>query len=267
MEINRTNVFEIIRKSGLQPDKDYGQNYLIEPVIANNIVSALNIDDSEEILEIGPGLGSLTHFIPRSSKATLVDIDSRMIDFLRIIYQDTNFRYINNDIRKVDVKNFDKIIGNLPYNITTELVIYLIMESINCKQMILMIQQEAFSRFYDLSGENYGPASILVHLCGEIKKMFVVKPGSFTPSPKCNSLVFSFERKNLVSMSEAVGTYKLAKNIFMSRRKTIFNNLRNIVKNDANLENLLEKLQISKNERPENVSFEKYHKLYLLLNK
>jgi len=166
MEINRNNFMEIIEKSLLKPDKDYGQNYLLEPDICQRIVDLLDIKDIDTVLEIGPGIGSLTHFLTLKDKAriTLVDIDKRMIDFLKILYSKENVSLILNDIRKEDVSKFTKIIGNLPYNITTETVVYLLENARVCQKMVLMCQSEAFPRFFDVSGKEYGPVSILIHL-------------------------------------------------------------------------------------------------------
>ena len=124
MEINRDNVFEIITKSGLKPDKDYGQNYLLDVSICERITNLLDVQDNDMVLEIGPGLGSLTHFLSKNAAdITLVDIDQRMVDFLKIIYQQNNINIVTCDIRKHDVSKYTKIIGNLPYNITTETII------------------------------------------------------------------------------------------------------------------------------------------------
>ena len=92
MEINRKNVMEIIEKSGLKPDKDYGQNFLLEPDVCKKIVDLLEISSDDTVLEIGPGIGSLTHFLSISGakEITLVDIDKRMIDFLKILYTKNN---------------------------------------------------------------------------------------------------------------------------------------------------------------------------------
>jgi len=111
MEINRSNIFEIINKASLQPDKDYGQNFLVETDISNRIVNALNIDEKDSVVEVGPGLGSLTHFLSLSkAQITVVDIDLRMTNFLKVIYQDSNIKIIENDIRKADVSNYTKVI-------------------------------------------------------------------------------------------------------------------------------------------------------------
>ena len=112
MEINRSNINEIVTKASLRPDKDYGQNFLVEPSICEKIVSALNIEENDHVLEVGPGLGSLTHFISlTNAKYDAVDIDSRMVNFLRVVYQDFgNIQIIENDIRKHVVSEYNKIV-------------------------------------------------------------------------------------------------------------------------------------------------------------
>ena len=123
MEINRSNIFEIVNKADLKPDKDYGQNFLVEPEICQKIVNFLNLEKSENVIEVGPGLGSLTHYLSLlNNRVTVVDIDLRMTNFIKIIYENTNIEIVENDIRKVDVSNYDKVIGNLPYTITTEAI-------------------------------------------------------------------------------------------------------------------------------------------------
>ena len=89
MEINRSNINEIVTKAALRPDKDYGQNFLVEPSICERIVDVLNLDEKDYVLEVGPGLGSLTHFVSlKNPKYDAVDIDPRMVNFLRVVYQD-----------------------------------------------------------------------------------------------------------------------------------------------------------------------------------
>ena len=123
MEINRSNVFEIVNKADLKPDKDYGQSFLVEPEICSKIVNFLNVENKESIIEVGPGLGSLTHYLSLlNNPVTVVDIDLRMTNFLKVIYDKTNIEIVENDIRKVDVSSYKKVIGNLPYNITTEAI-------------------------------------------------------------------------------------------------------------------------------------------------
>ena len=259
MEINRDNVFEIITKSGLKPDKDYGQNYLLDVSICERITNLLGAQDNDMVLEIGPGLGSLTHFLSKNAAdITLVDIDQRMVDFLKIIYQQNNINIVTCDIRKHDVSKYTKIIGNLPYNITTETIIYLLENASSAKKMVLMCQAEAFARFNDLSGKEYGPASILIHLLGSSKKELVVKPGSFYPAPKCSSIVFTITLNDGVDRNECLNIYKMSKKLFLNRRKTIYNNLSNLLGDKSKAESILNELAISLNKRPEELSPEQF---------
>ena len=264
MEINRGNVIEIISKSGLKPDKDYGQNYLLEPELCSKIVDFLDVKNNEKVLEIGPGLGSLTHFLTskKAEKIDLVDIDERMVNFLKILYKEDSVSIILRDIRKHDVSQYDKILGNLPYNITTETVVYLLENAKNAKKMVLMCQAEAFPRFSETSGGEYGPASILVHLLGSSKRLLTVKPGSFYPAPKCSSIVFEISINERVDYDHCISVYKFAKKLFLNRRKTIQNNLNNVTNNKEVTNTLLEKVGISSNRRPEEILPKKFEELY-----
>lgn len=264
MQIDRTNIKEIVETTGIRPDKDYGQNFLLEPEVCKRIVDTLEINDNDKVLEIGPGLGSLTHFLSlTNSDVTLVDIDRRMIDYLLVVYNaNSNVKIVENDIRKHDVNSYTKILGNLPYNITTETVLYLLKNAVNADKMVLMCQSEAFNRFFDLSGENYGPASILVRMLGTPKKLFVVKPGSFYPAPKCNSTVFEITIDKSLDRELAIKVYEFSKQLFLNRRKTISNNLNSLVKNKEIVEKVLTKLAIAPNKRPEELTPNIYIELF-----
>ena len=259
MEINRSNIFEIVNKADLKPDKDYGQNFLVEPEISKRIIDSLNIKEKENVLEVGPGLGSLTHFLSEiNCRATVVDIDQRMTNFLRIVYQDKNVEIVEKDIRKKDVSNYEKIVGNLPYNITTETIQYLLLNASKCTRMVFMIQSETFNHFYDVGGKEYGPTSVLIHLLGTIEKLFVVKAGSFYPAPKCNSTVFAINIDTRVNRFATINAFKVAKQLFLNRRKTILNNLVNYLKNKDLASKVCEDLRIDPLLRPEQLSPEMY---------
>ena len=259
MEINRSNIFEIVNKADLKPDKDYGQNFLVEPQICERIVDALKINDSDMIIEVGPGLGSMTHFLSNfNNDITVVDIDRRMVDFLKIVYQDASINIVESDIRKIDVSNYTKIIGNLPYNITTETIQYFLLNAKNAKRMVFMIQSETFNHFYDVSGKEYGPTSVLIHLLGNIEKLFAVKAGSFYPAPKCNSTVFAIDIDSHTNRDSAINAFKVAKQLFVNRRKTIQNNLTNYLKNKDLAYKVCDDLNINPLTRPEQLMPEIY---------
>ena len=259
MEINRGNIFEIVNKANLKPDKDYGQNFLVEPQVSEKIVNALETKDRDNVLEIGPGLGSLTHYLASPNhQTTVVDIDRRMINFLKVVYQAQNVIVVENDIRKVDIKNFNKIIGNLPYNITTETIQYCLLNGEKVEKMIFMIQSETFNHFYDVSGKEYGPTSVLIHLLGNIEKLFTVKAGSFYPAPKCSSTVFAINIDARVNRFSAINAFKVAKQLFVNRRKTILNNLVNYLKDKDLANKVCTDLNINPLSRPEQLSPEMY---------
>lgn len=259
MEINRSNIFEIINKASLQPDKDYGQNFLVEPEVANKIVQALNINNKDNVIEVGPGLGSLTHFLSLTdSSLTVVDIDLRMTNFLKIVYQNSDINIVENDIRKVDVSNFNKIIGNLPYNITTETIQYFLLNATKAEKMVFMIQSETLNHFVDISGKEYGPTSVLIHLLGKIQKLFTVKAGSFYPAPKCSSVVFAIDIDANKDRLKAVDAFKISKQLFLNRRKTILNNLVNYLKDKDMANKVCDDLNINPLSRPEQLSPEIY---------
>ena len=259
MEINRSNIFEIINKASLQPDKDYGQNFLVEPEVANKIVQALNINNKDNVIEVGPGLGSLTHFLSLTdSSLTVVDIDLRMTNFLKIVYQNSDINIVENDIRKVDVSNFNKIIGNLPYNITTETIQYFLLNAAKAEKMVFMIQSETLNHFVDISGKEYGPTSVLIHLLGKIQKLFTVKAGSFYPAPKCSSVVFAIDIDANKDRLKAVDAFKISKQLFLNRRKTILNNLVNYLKDKDMANKVCDDLNINPLSRPEQLSPEIY---------
>lgn len=268
MEINRANVFEIANKADLKPDKDYGQNFLIEPQICERIVNSLNIQDNDKIIEVGPGLGSLTHYLTlHDNESTVVDIDLRMVNFLKVVYKEnSNLQIVENDIRKIDVSQYNKIIGNLPYNITTETIQYFLLNATSASRMVFMIQSETLAHFYDVSGKEYGPTSVLIHLLGNIERLFTVKAGSFYPVPKCNSVVFVINIDGNANRETAISAFKVAKQLFINRRKTISNNLLNYLKDKDLVNKICDNLGINPLLRPEQISPEMYLRISEYLN-
>ena len=268
MEINRSNVFEIANKADLKPDKDYGQNFLIEPQVCERIVNALNIQDNDFVIEVGPGLGSLTHFLSmHNNKTTVVDIDLRMVNFLKVVYKEnTNIEVVANDIRKTDVSKYTKVIGNLPYNITTETIQYFLLNAVSASKMVFMIQSETLAHFYDVSGKEYGPTSVLIHLLGNKEKIFTVKAGLFYPAPKCSSSVFAINIDSGADREASIRAFKIAKALFVNRRKTISNNLMNYLKNKDAVTQLCADLGLNPLLRPEQIAPEMYLRISEYLN-
>jgi 16S rRNA (adenine1518-N6/adenine1519-N6)-dimethyltransferase len=186
-----------------------------------------------------------------------------MISILEQIYKDFKVNLVLNDVRKIELENYTKIIGNLPYNITTELIVFLLEKAKNCKQFVFMIQAEALNRFVEVKGKDYGPASVLIHLLGNIKKQFIVKAGSFYPAPKCNSVVFEINVEDKYPREVVLEVYKLAKKLFLNRRKTLLNNLSNAYDKEKAV-SVLQKLGIPETARIEEISPERILEIYKL---
>ena len=229
---------------------------------------SLNVQDNDNVIEVGPGLGSLTHFLSMlNCKSTVVDIDLRMVNFLKVIYKENpNVEVVANDIRKTDVSQYTKVIGNIPYNITTEAIQYFLLNATSASRMVFMIQSETLAHFYDVSGKEYGPTSVLIHLLGSIEKLFTVKAGSFYPAPKCSSSVFAINIDSGTDRDSAIRAFKLAKALFANRRKTISNNLMNYLKNKDTVSQLCTDLGLNPLLRPEQIAPEMYLRISEYLN-
>lgn len=263
MEINRQNIVDIIKKCNLNPNKSLGQNFLVDDKISFKIIESLNVNSSDKVLEIGPGLGSLTHHLSQFN-LDVVDVDQRMVDFLKLVYQDKNNIAIKHqDILKTDVSIYDKIVGNLPYYITTDIITYLLLNAKKATQMVFMIQKEALPRFVDKANQkNYSPIGILIDLLGSATKCFDVKSDKFYPNPQVDSVVFKIDvdidKKNKVNFD----IYRFVKTMFLNKRKTILNNLGNYLKDKAKAEKILASIGVLPNARPENICKDDYIKMY-----
>ncbi|MCD8209501.1 MAG: 16S rRNA (adenine(1518)-N(6)/adenine(1519)-N(6))-dimethyltransferase RsmA [Coprobacillus sp.] len=256
MIVDSKTLHNILDETGIVPDKNYGQNFLINPEIARRIVSILDIRPTDKVLEIGPGVGSLTHFFTTlPNDVDVVDVDNNMTTLLSVIYSDDkNIHIINKDARQHDVSTYNKIISNLPYNLTTEILTHLMLGGTSVERMVLTCEAETFNHFVSTSGKDYGPVSILIHLLGTIRKQFTIAPSNFYPSPKCESVVFTIDVDKNVNRSEVVSVYEMTKSLFLNRRKTIYNNLKKYLNNDALATKTLNALDIDPSTRPEQIS-------------
>ena len=263
-QVDRSSVKYLMEIANINPTKDKGQNFLVDVEISKKIVNLLKNDADSHLIEVGPGLGSLTyHLENKAYNLTVVDIDERIVNYLsNEAKESTNI--IFGDALKYDFSNYEYVISNIPYNITKELIVHLLVSAKNAKQFVFMCQKENFAHFVDVSGSEYGPASVLIHLLGNIKKEFDVKPSSFVPAPKCQSTVFTIERNNDYDFDTVAKTYKVASKLFLSRRKTILNNLSSIVDKEDAIK-ILESLNIGVILRPEEISPIKFYELTKLL--
>ena len=262
--MQNSDLFKTVNEMADLANKELGQNYLINEEIANKIVKLLDINDKDDVFEIGSGFGSLSNFLLDEPYKTLTlnDIDPRSITFLEDLTKTKRRAYvINKSALKVDLSTYSKIIGNLPYYITNDLLETCLSKS-NAKKYVFMVQKEVLNRLTaSPNNEEYGPLSVLIHSIGAIKKEFMVNRDNFNPAPHVDSVVFSIISLNI----EKIDYYKFLqflKRVFLHRRKTIYNNLSLYLMDKEKAKNILESLNLSILFRPEQIDADTYLKIY-----
>ena len=242
--------------------KRFGQNFLTDQNVIEQVVAAINPIPSDHILEIGPGRGEITGLLQRSGcRLELVEIDRDLVKLLEVKYPDVTI--YAEDILKFDFSNLTsassspiRIVGNLPYNISTPLLFRLFQHHELFEDLIFMLQLEVVDRIIaEPSNKNYGRLSIMSQYYCEAEKLLDVPPGAFTPSPKVNSaLVRLRPRKEPIIKAKDIGLLQqLLITAFSKRRKTIRNALRSYLGEED-----LEYLNIDIRLRPENLTPEDY---------
>lgn len=249
--------------------KELGQNFLIDEDIIKKIVSSLDIEDKDKILEIGPGLGSLTdEIIKYSENLTVVEYDLKFYNFLIKSYSNrTKINIIKDNILRFNNYSFDKVIGNLPYYITSDILEYIALNFNLLKKGVFMIQYEAFKRIIAKEGKDFNALNILFDYKYHINQLFIVKKNCFFPEPNVNSVVFSIIPKNDIDNDFAPLLYKVSKILFQNRRKTIQNNLKVLIKDNDILLKVFKESSLNPLERAENLKLNDFINLTNILIK
>ena len=252
----------------IRPKKSLGQNFLIDQNIINLIINVAGINRNDVLLEVGPGTGNLTEKIisKNPKKIIVVEKDKNLTKKLYERFND-KILIINDDILNIDEEKLSKnkiiVFGNLPYNISTQILAKWIklknLDSI-CKKFILMFQKEVADRILANTGEKqYGRLSILSSWKMNVKKIKEISPNSFYPSPKVKSTVLLFEpKKNFFKIKNAKNLEHVTNVFFNQRRKMIKKPLKTIFGNISEISN---KLKININERPQNLSPDIYFQI------
>ncbi len=223
---------------GVRPKKFLGQHFLNDKNIANKIVDALSWEgDFETILEIGPGTGALTvHLINRSfKKLILLEIDRESIKWLRKNILGDNINIVEGDFLKLNIGDLSKsdmsIIGNFPYNISSQIFFKILDAKHQIKEVVCMLQKEVGERICASHGsKTYGILSVLIGAYYHSKLLFIVHPGVFIPPPKVDSAVIKLVRKENTKLECDESLFKkIVKQGFQNRRKTLRNALKPIL--------------------------------------
>lgn len=266
----------ILDKYHIHANKNLGQNFLIDDEIVSGIIESANISKEDLVIEIGPGLGTITkELLERAGKVICIELDERMIAILndRFSLYD-NFELINEDILKVNLQklinneNFKttKVVANLPYYITTPIIMKLLEERLDIETITVMIQKEVAERLVAEPGKGEsGAITYGVHYYTKPKTVLQVPSTAFIPEPKVNSTVIQLEvqREPTVKVENEEKLFELIKIAFMQKRKTLLNALTNSNKygTKEEIEKVIEDIGLDLRIRPEKLTLEQYAEL------
>lgn len=240
--IEETNF--IMKKYNIRANKLLGQNFLINENVVEGIVDSSEITKNDLVIEIGPGLGTLTKYLlEKAGKVICIELDEKMIEIIEDRFSlYNNFELIHNDVLKVDLKhlihnekkNKDiknvKIVANLPYYITTPIIMKLLEDELDLESITVMIQKEVAERLIAIPGQkNTGAITYTVYYYADAKKVMEVPNNCFIPEPDVTSEVIRLDirKDKLVDTKNKEMMFKIIKNAFMQRRKTLLNSLTN----------------------------------------
>lgn len=263
----------IMNKYNIVANKGYGQNFLIDEYTVNNIVKEAGVCKDDLIIEIGPGLGTLTSLLLNNAgKVICVELDSKMINVLNdrfSLYE--NFELINNDILKVNLNelleknsNFKnvKVVANLPYYITTPIIMKLLEDKLKLTSITVMVQKEVAERLAEKpGGKETGAITYNINYYTNPKIVLNVSKECFIPSPKIDSSVLQLQvlDKPKIDVSDEKLFFKIIKSAFIQKRKTLINSLSNSgIADKQTLENILNKLKIDIRIRAEQLTLEEF---------
>ena len=280
---NASKTIEVIKKHDFSFQKRYGQNFLIDGHVLEKIMDAADIGKDDHVIEIGPGIGSMTQYLcERAGRVTAVEIDRELIPILKETLRDyENVSIINDDILKVDMdrllntdekKGFAKVVANLPYYITTPIVMGLLENHTPLKSITVMVQKEVAERMVSGPGsKEYGALSLAVRYYSDPHIVANVPPGCFIPRPKVGSAVIKLDiyEKPPVPVSNESLMFKLIRAAFNQRRKTLANSIANARELDFSKEDVLKALnemELNENIRGEALALEDFALLTGLLD-
>ena len=248
MNYSPTKTKELLNENEFSFKKKFGQNFIVDENTIDSIINKANIDSDTLVIEIGPGAGALTYKLSKVAKNVLCyEIDTTLENILRsnlgdasnvdIIFDDFLKRDVKKDIEKYDYKKI-YVVANLPYYVTTPIIVKLIEDDLNVSRIVVMVQKEVGDRFKaNVGGKEYNSLSIFLNYYYDIKKVMDVSRNVFMPMPNVDSIVLSFDKKDeTYHLEDKDVFFKLVRDSFKQKRKTIKNNLR-----DYNL-NIVEKV-------------------------
>lgn len=275
MNLPRLDVPGLLRQYGLHPDKSLGQNFLLDEFALQQIVQAADITSHEVVLEIGPGLGSLTRYLAScASFVVAVELDPRLIAPLtQVVAQYTNVRLVEGDILSLDpvqlvLQQAYVVVANIPYYITSALLRHLLEAQIPPKRLVLTVQQEVARRICAQPGD-MSLLALSVQVYGQPKIFSNIPAGAFYPPPKVDSSVICIDLFStpLIPAAQLDVFFLLIKAGFSQKRKTLRNALSaGLHISPSGIESLLLSADIDPMRRAETLEIAEWHRLVVLLS-
>ena len=241
MVIGKSDLKNIMEKHDLKPSKSLGQNFVVDPNTILKIIRAANIEKHQQILEIGPGLGSLTAQLSTTSKVVAIELDRYLVPALEEVLnhfgERENVEIIHQDAMKIDWKEFFshrqgiwKMVANLPYNIATPLIVTLLENAPEIHSIFVMVQLEVGERFAaSPKSKAYGIPSVKAQYWAETKVLGKVSPNVFLPIPKVDSAILQIIRKPSPPEVNYTNFSRLIQTAFQHRRKMIRKSLTTLI--------------------------------------
>jgi 16S rRNA (adenine1518-N6/adenine1519-N6)-dimethyltransferase len=251
----------------LTPKKKFSQNFLTDYEAVKASIDSLG--DSLQTIEIGPGLGALTQEMDnRNIKVDAYDIDKDMFNHLSTFFENSNnVKVYNEDFMKVDLSKYQEevnIISNVPYNITTPLIEKIVTSGIKVKHFEFMVQKEVYDRINAKVGsKDYSPLNIFIQYVGTLKVVRKVPKSSFIPVPNVDSIILMIDFNKKINEDKEFNKffYKLIKQSFTQRRKTLQNNLNSFLGGKDKAKEMIEKANLNVSIRPDQMTKEDFYNL------
>lgn len=270
-----SETMQILKKYNIVANKKLGQNFLIDENIVDDIIEKAEVGGQDLIIEIGPGLGTLTKkLLEHAGKVICVELDERMINILNTRFSNENLYIINDDILKVDLKSLIekektekitnvKVVANLPYYITTPIIMKLLEEKLDIDSITVMVQKEVAIRLAsNQNSSDNGAITYAINYYTNPNIVLNVPKESFIPMPEVESSVIKLEVLKVprVEVKSEELLFKVIKLSFMQKRKTLVNSLTNgnLLNSKEEIENMLISLNIDLKIRPEKLSLEEF---------
>ncbi|MBW6411110.1 16S rRNA (adenine(1518)-N(6)/adenine(1519)-N(6))-dimethyltransferase RsmA [Clostridium weizhouense] len=269
MDLMDIKTRDLVKKYNFKFSKSLGQNFLLDDKVLEDIVEGADVNNKDFIIEIGPGVGVLTaKLLQKAKKVTCIELDNDLIPILeQELGEHEKFQLIHNDALKVDFnaiigdEESVKLVANLPYYVTTPIIIKLLKEGYNFKSLTIMIQKEVAERINaEPNSKEYGSLSVLVQYYCNTKIVRKVSPESFMPRPKVDSIVIRLDRLEgpRVKVKDEKLFFDIVRNGFNMRRKTLWNSAKQLGLSKEKLEEAFNDARIDPKRRAETLTLEEF---------